>query len=115
MNWDEIEGKWKEMMGRAKETWGRLTHRDLAIIRGERDQLVGKIQQIYGLAKKEAERQVAEFGRNARLKRVRLVIKRTVRRISPLRSKPSSASADRIASKTPRRPKKPLVHAVPRP
>jgi hypothetical protein len=35
----------------------------LQIIRGKRDQLVGKIQERYGIAKDEAERQVDEFSR----------------------------------------------------
>lgn len=63
MNWDQVEGKWKRAAGKIKEKWGKLTDDDLQMIRGKRDQLVGKIQERYGIAKNEAERQVDEFSR----------------------------------------------------
>jgi uncharacterized protein YjbJ (UPF0337 family) len=61
MAWDYIEGKWKEMRGRVRERWGKLTDDDLDVIAGKRDQLIGLIQQRYGLARNEIERQVSEF------------------------------------------------------
>lgn len=61
MNWDRVEGGWKEFRGRAQEQWGKLTNDDLDVISGKRDQLVGKIQQRYGVAKDEAEKQVGEW------------------------------------------------------
>jgi len=61
MAWDTIEGKWKEMTGRVREQWGKLTDDDLAVINGKREQLIGKLQQRYGWAKDEVERQVNEF------------------------------------------------------
>jgi uncharacterized protein YjbJ (UPF0337 family) len=64
MNWDQVEGKWKQYSGKAKEKWGKLTNDDLEVIRGKRDQLVGKIQERYGIAKEDAERQVDDFTRS---------------------------------------------------
>lgn len=61
MNWDRIEGKWKQFKGVAKEKWGELTDDDLDQMAGKRDQLVGKVQERYGIAKDEAERQVDDF------------------------------------------------------
>jgi uncharacterized protein YjbJ (UPF0337 family) len=61
MNWDQIEGKWKQYSGKMKEKWGKLTDDDLTTISGKRDQLVGILQQRYGLAKDQAERQIDEF------------------------------------------------------
>ena len=66
MNWDQLEGKWKQYSGKVKEKWGKLTDDDLEMIRGRRDQLVGKIQERYGIAKQEAEKQVEEFARTFR-------------------------------------------------
>jgi len=63
MNWDQIEGKWKQTSGKVREKWGKLTEDDLTVINGRRDQLVGKIQERYGLAKEAAENQVDEFVR----------------------------------------------------
>jgi uncharacterized protein YjbJ (UPF0337 family) len=61
MNWDQVEGKWNQYKGKAKEKWGKLTDDDLHVINGRRQQLVGKIQERYGLAKEVAEKQTDEF------------------------------------------------------
>ena len=63
MNWDQIEGKWKQLKGRVRETWGDLTDDDLDKINGKRDRLAGLVQEKYGVAKDEAERQIARFER----------------------------------------------------
>ena len=57
MNWNQIEGKWKEVKGAVKEKWGKLTDNDLDVIAGKQDNLVGKLQQRYGITKEEAEKQ----------------------------------------------------------
>lgn len=58
MNWDQVKGKWTEMKGHAKSRWADLTDDDLLAVEGDRDKLVGKIQERYGVTKEEAERQV---------------------------------------------------------
>ena len=63
MNWDEVKGQWKEVKGQVKAKWGKLTDDDLQRVNGKRDQLVGRIQERYGVAREEAERQVDEFSR----------------------------------------------------
>jgi len=61
MNWDRVSGNWKQMTGRVKEQWGKLTEDDLTVIDGQHDQLVGRIQVRYGIARDEAARQVREW------------------------------------------------------
>lgn len=61
MNWEQMEGRWNQVKGSVKAKWGRLTDSDLDLIAGRRDQLVGKIQERYGIAKEAAERQVSEW------------------------------------------------------
>jgi uncharacterized protein YjbJ (UPF0337 family) len=56
MDWNRIEGNWKQFKGQAREKWGRLTDDDLDVINGRQDQLEGKIQERYGLAKDQAKR-----------------------------------------------------------
>jgi uncharacterized protein YjbJ (UPF0337 family) len=51
MDWNRIEGNWKQAKGTVKQKCGQLTDDDLTQINGKRDQLEGKIQQRYGLAK----------------------------------------------------------------
>ncbi len=63
MNSDQMQGKWKQMKGTVKERWGKLTDDDVDIINGQHDQLVGKIQEKYGIAKEEAQRQVEDWMR----------------------------------------------------
>jgi uncharacterized protein YjbJ (UPF0337 family) len=64
MNWDQIEGMWKQSAGVVKQKWGKLTDDDLTVIAGKKDQLVGKVQERYGIAKEAAETQVDEFTRS---------------------------------------------------
>jgi uncharacterized protein YjbJ (UPF0337 family) len=61
MNWDRIEGNWKQWKGKVKEKWGKLTDNDLTVIGGKRDQLAGMLQNRYGIAKDEVEREIDEF------------------------------------------------------
>jgi len=66
MNWDQIEGAWKQLRGRAKEQWGKLTDDDLDMISGKRDVLAGKLQQRYGIAREEADRQIRSWSDTVR-------------------------------------------------
>jgi uncharacterized protein YjbJ (UPF0337 family) len=61
MNWDQVEGKWKQYKGQAKVKWGKFTDDDIDVIDGKRQQLVGRIQERYGVAKDAAEKQADEF------------------------------------------------------
>jgi uncharacterized protein YjbJ (UPF0337 family) len=61
MNWDQIEGKWKQFTGSARERWGKLTDDDMETLTGKKDHLVGKIQERYGIATAEAEKQADEW------------------------------------------------------
>jgi CsbD-like. len=60
MNWDRVEGQWKQRRGKAVQHWGKLMNDDLAAIAGKHEQLVGTLQEKYGIAKEEAKRQVDE-------------------------------------------------------
>ncbi|EGT3575150.1 CsbD family protein [Citrobacter amalonaticus] len=61
MNKDEAGGNWKQLKGKVKEQWGKLTDDDMTVIEGKRDQLVGKIQERYGYAKDQAEKEVGDW------------------------------------------------------
>jgi len=61
MNWDRVKGNWKQAKGEILKQWGKLTDDDLDVIAGEREKLVGKIQDRYGIAKNEAEKQADEW------------------------------------------------------
>jgi len=57
MNWDQLEGKWKQAKGSAREKWGKFTDDDLDRINGQKERLIGSIQERYGLMREEAEEQ----------------------------------------------------------
>ena len=61
MNWDRVEGNWRQFSGKVKEKWGKLTDDDLQVINGQQDQLIGRIQERYGVAKEEAQNQVKNW------------------------------------------------------
>jgi uncharacterized protein YjbJ (UPF0337 family) len=67
MNWDQISGDWKQFKGKVKEKWGKLTDDELTTIAGKRDQLAGLLQERYGYAKDQAEKELNEFSNKLKL------------------------------------------------
>ena len=61
MNKDILAGNWKQFKGHIHEQWGKLTDDDIDVVSGYREQLLGKVQERYGIAKDEAERQIKVF------------------------------------------------------
>jgi uncharacterized protein YjbJ (UPF0337 family) len=65
--WDQLAGKWKQFRGEVRKQWGLLTDDDFAYVAGQRDKLVGKVQERYGMEKEQAERQVDMWSTGLRL------------------------------------------------
>jgi uncharacterized protein YjbJ (UPF0337 family) len=65
MNSDQLKGKWKQLKGSVKERWGKLTDDDLDVIDGQQEQLIGVIQERYGIAREAAQKQVEEWNAQA--------------------------------------------------
>ncbi|ALO38885.1 CsbD family protein [Alcaligenes faecalis] len=65
MNEDTIKGKWKQLSGKIQAKWGKLTNDDIDVAEGNTEYLVGKIQERYGIAREEAEKQVRDFNGGA--------------------------------------------------
>lgn len=61
MNEDRIKGQWRQLNGKLKSRWGKLTDDDLKVADGNAEYLAGKLQERYGIAKDEAEKQIREF------------------------------------------------------
>ena len=61
MNRDWLEGNWKQARGKIQERWGKLTDDDLDVIAGRRDQLIGRIQELYGNTRDEVAREIDEM------------------------------------------------------
>jgi uncharacterized protein YjbJ (UPF0337 family) len=61
MNWTQIEGRWQTLSGQLKSQWAKLTDDDVANIAGKRDQLLGKLQERYGVLKEDADKQIDKW------------------------------------------------------
>jgi uncharacterized protein YjbJ (UPF0337 family) len=59
MNEDVFAGQWKQMRGELKSWWGRLADDELERIGGQKDKLIGLLQEKYGYAREQAEKEVA--------------------------------------------------------
>ena len=53
---DMFKGAWKQLKGNVKKQWGKLTDDDLMEIDGNKDVLVGKLQERYGYSRAQAEK-----------------------------------------------------------
>jgi uncharacterized protein YjbJ (UPF0337 family) len=65
MNPDQFEGKWKQLKGLVKQRWGKLTDDDITAMSGKKDELIGKLQERYGITKEQAQREADEWARAA--------------------------------------------------
>ena len=63
MNSDQFEGKWKQLKGSLKQRWAKLTDDDITALSGKKDELVGRLQERYGITREQAEREADEFAR----------------------------------------------------
>jgi uncharacterized protein YjbJ (UPF0337 family) len=64
MNAEQFKGQWKQIKGEVRKKWGKFTDDDVEQIAGEKDKLIGKIMQKYGVAKEKAEEQFKKFTRH---------------------------------------------------
>jgi uncharacterized protein YjbJ (UPF0337 family) len=73
VNWDRLEGQWKQQRGKALHQWGQMMNDELAAIFGQYEELVGRLQEKYGIAKEEAKQQVDLFKMQCAACRLRTV------------------------------------------
>jgi uncharacterized protein YjbJ (UPF0337 family) len=61
MNKDIAGGNFKQIKGRIKQQWGKLTDDEIDQMEGHAEILAGKLQERYGMAQADAEREAREF------------------------------------------------------
>jgi uncharacterized protein YjbJ (UPF0337 family) len=63
---DTFAAKWQQMRGTLRSWWGKLTDDDWERIGGQKDRLIGMLQEKYGYAKdmalREVDRRFQEYG-----------------------------------------------------
>ena len=60
MNDDTFAGQWKQMRGALKSWWGTLTDDDFEKIGGQKDKLIGVLQERYGYSRERAQNEVEQ-------------------------------------------------------
>jgi len=61
MNRDILKGNWEQVKGRLRRQWGKLTDDDLERIKGDREVLVGQLQERYGRTREEMEEELERW------------------------------------------------------
>lgn len=61
MNEDTLKGQWNQLKGNLRKQWGRLTDDDIDQIKGDRDILLGKLQEYYGKNREQNERDLENW------------------------------------------------------
>lgn len=61
MNHDNERGHWQQLHGQIKQQWGKLTDDDLKLAEGNAEFLTDRLQERYGIARDEAQKQVDAF------------------------------------------------------
>ena len=69
MNKDQIIGNWEQIKGSVRQQWGKLTDDQVTQVKGNRQYLAGCIQEAYGIAQEEAEKQVKRWEEDSRSNR----------------------------------------------
>ena len=59
--WDQIEGNWRQVKGEVQKQWGKLTNDELDEIKGDREKLLGKIQERYGIARDQVRKDIDDW------------------------------------------------------
>ena len=67
MGWDEIERSWNELKGEVKRRWSKLTDEDVELIKGKYTELLGLLQERYGHAKEQAEREINDWAKRLKV------------------------------------------------
>ena len=61
MNTNDLEGNWNKLKGEIRSQWGKLTDDDIERISGNKDKLIGVVQEKYGYVWDEARQMVDRY------------------------------------------------------
>jgi uncharacterized protein YjbJ (UPF0337 family) len=64
VNWEYIEGNWKQIKSNLRSRWAKLTDEDIEGIAGQRDDLLAKLRELYGLTVERAEAELRDWERH---------------------------------------------------
>lgn len=59
-----IEGNWNQFRGEVLSQWGKLTDDDIDQAKGDVTKLIGRLQELYGYERDEAEKKIQSLEGN---------------------------------------------------
>ncbi len=71
MNRGVLKGEWLQLRGRIRKQWGKLTKKDLDVIQGDREILIGKLTERYGRTREQIEKEVKAWFKAEKPKKVK--------------------------------------------
>jgi uncharacterized protein YjbJ (UPF0337 family) len=63
VDWNHLQENWEHVRDRIRSKWGRLTQDDADFASRDRDALIRKIEDVYGISAEEAEAQLEAWER----------------------------------------------------
>jgi uncharacterized protein YjbJ (UPF0337 family) len=67
VKWNRGAGTWQQARREIKQHWNKLTNDQIAMVAGQRDQLVDVIQECYDITRDDADRQVRAWEARTRI------------------------------------------------
>jgi uncharacterized protein YjbJ (UPF0337 family) len=61
MNWNLAQNNWHQFRGTVKARWLKFSDAQLEAIAGNRAQLLAQLQEVYGLTRQDADRELRAF------------------------------------------------------
>ncbi|MES1196530.1 MAG: general stress protein CsbD [Steroidobacter sp.] len=61
MNWNLEERDWRKLESMARSRWNKLADDHLDVIADRREHMIGKLQEVYGVDRIDAESEVIAF------------------------------------------------------
>jgi uncharacterized protein YjbJ (UPF0337 family) len=61
MNKEILKGKWLQIKSDVPGWWSKMTDEDVDHIQGDTERFIGKLQERYGYARDEAEKELNDF------------------------------------------------------
>ncbi|WP_010598001.1 CsbD family protein [Rickettsiella massiliensis] len=61
MNSDELKAKWNEIKDKLRQKWSQLSENDWHQTGGDKDKIIKKVQEKYGVAKEQVEKEFRDL------------------------------------------------------
>jgi uncharacterized protein YjbJ (UPF0337 family) len=64
MQWMDIKANWKDVQLKFQKKWTKLTEADLKAVAGKREELIKRLNKLYGTDETKLGKEIDEFVKN---------------------------------------------------